>query len=176
MSTARKLIARDQSAVESPTVVSRGDELPAAKYVAGGVPTITDLIQRSGGRTVIASAKTVGLCWIDMLKCQALRSPSPIGAMPMPRASRSSGVRRFRVIFLCQSLPRLARSHLHIYNAMAGRPKRVTDLLWKDGVPPLSVIWLGEPDLTEHESALARHPRSLRSNRRMKIWLLFFRP
>src|SRR5262249_10051770 len=24
---------------------------------------------------------------------------------------------------------------------------------WKDGVPALSVIWLGEPDLTEHESA-----------------------
>jgi arylsulfatase A-like enzyme len=31
--------------------------------------------------------------------------------------------------------------------------KAVTDFLWKDGVPALSVIWLGEPDLTEHESA-----------------------
>jgi arylsulfatase A-like enzyme len=29
----------------------------------------------------------------------------------------------------------------------------VTDVLWKDGVPALSVIWLGQPDLTEHESA-----------------------
>ncbi len=24
---------------------------------------------------------------------------------------------------------------------------------WKDGVPALSVLWLGEPDLTEHETA-----------------------
>jgi arylsulfatase A-like enzyme len=31
--------------------------------------------------------------------------------------------------------------------------RAVIDLLWKDGVPALSVIWLGEPDLTEHESA-----------------------
>jgi len=31
--------------------------------------------------------------------------------------------------------------------------KALTDLLWKDGVPTLSILWLGEPDLTQHESA-----------------------
>jgi arylsulfatase A-like enzyme len=31
--------------------------------------------------------------------------------------------------------------------------KALTDCLWKDGVPTLSILWLGEPDLTEHESA-----------------------
>src|SRR5438067_9471089 len=31
--------------------------------------------------------------------------------------------------------------------------KALTDCLWKDGVPALSVLWLGEPDLTQHESA-----------------------
>src|SRR5206468_3962892 len=36
--------------------------------------------------------------------------------------------------------------------------KAVTDFLWKDGVPVLSVIWLGEPDLTEHESAPGAPP------------------
>jgi arylsulfatase A-like enzyme len=36
--------------------------------------------------------------------------------------------------------------------------KAVTDLLWKNGVPGLSVIWLGEPDLTEHESAPGAPP------------------
>src|SRR5262249_36534410 len=45
--------------VESPTVVGRGDELSGGKYIS--VPTITELVQRAGGRTVIASAKTVGL-------------------------------------------------------------------------------------------------------------------
>src|SRR4029434_5756300 len=45
--------------VESPTVVARGDELSGGKYIS--VPTITELVQRTGKRTVIASAKTVGL-------------------------------------------------------------------------------------------------------------------
>ena len=31
--------------------------------------------------------------------------------------------------------------------------KSVTDFLLKDGVPTLSILWLGEPDLTQHESA-----------------------
>jgi len=31
--------------------------------------------------------------------------------------------------------------------------KALTDCLWKDGVPALSILWLGEPDLTQHESA-----------------------
>src|SRR6266545_5862836 len=31
--------------------------------------------------------------------------------------------------------------------------KALTDCLWKDGVPTLSILWLGEPDLTQHESA-----------------------
>ena len=27
------------------------------------------------------------------------------------------------------------------------------DVLWKDGVPAFSILWLGEPDLTQHETA-----------------------
>src|SRR5581483_3462899 len=46
-------------AVESPAVVSRGDELSAGKYIS--VPTIADLIQSAGRRTVMSSAKSVGL-------------------------------------------------------------------------------------------------------------------
>ena len=31
--------------------------------------------------------------------------------------------------------------------------KALIDVLWKDGIPAFSVLWLGEPDLTEHETA-----------------------
>jgi predicted AlkP superfamily pyrophosphatase or phosphodiesterase len=31
--------------------------------------------------------------------------------------------------------------------------KALTDVLWKDDVPALSILWLGEPDLTQHELA-----------------------
>src|SRR5213593_1923037 len=45
--------------VEIPAVVKKGDELSGGKYIS--VPTIAELVQRAGGRTVIATAKTVGL-------------------------------------------------------------------------------------------------------------------
>ena len=86
-------------------------------------------------------------CWIDTQTVGLRRT-----------VSRCSQVRRFRVTSLLPSLPRLARFHLHIYSAIAWTTKAVTDFLWKDGVPALSVIWLGEPDLTEHESAPGAPP------------------
>src|SRR5438874_4442688 len=45
--------------VELPAVVKKGDELSGGKYIS--VPTIPEIIQQAGGRTVIAAAKTVGL-------------------------------------------------------------------------------------------------------------------
>ena len=45
--------------VELPAVVKKGDEVSGGKYIL--VPTIAELVQHAGGRTVIASAKTVGL-------------------------------------------------------------------------------------------------------------------
>ena len=36
--------------------------------------------------------------------------------------------------------------------------KAVTDFLWKDGVPAFSLLWLGNPDLTQHESAPGAPP------------------
>src|SRR5204863_138134 len=42
--------------VENPAVVKRGDELSDGKYVSRS--TIAELVQRAGGRTVIASAKS----------------------------------------------------------------------------------------------------------------------
>jgi arylsulfatase A-like enzyme len=31
--------------------------------------------------------------------------------------------------------------------------KALMDVLWKDGIPAFSILWLGEPDLTQHETA-----------------------
>src|SRR6266567_3196837 len=45
--------------VEIPAVVEKGDELSGGKYIS--FPTIAEIVQRAGGRTVIATAKTVGL-------------------------------------------------------------------------------------------------------------------
>src|SRR4029077_8063937 len=56
--------------VELPPTVKKGDELSGGKYIAA--PTIADLVQRAGARSVIAAAKTVGLL-LD-------RHPNAVGA------------------------------------------------------------------------------------------------
>jgi arylsulfatase A-like enzyme len=131
--------------VETPTVVSRGDELSGGKYIS--VPTIAELIQRAGKRTAIASAKTVGL----LLDRNAGTGPGKDSA----------------TLFAGQLLPRdvltpmvaalgpFPSAHLQ---RDAWTTQAVTDFLWKSDVPAFSVIWLGEPDLTEHESAPGAPP------------------
>ncbi len=131
--------------IESQAAVSRGDEVSGGKFIS--VPTITELVQRAGGRTVIASAKTVGLL--------------------LDRHAGIGTAKNCVTLFAGQTLPRdvlipivaalgpFPSAHLQ---RDAWTTKAVTDLLWKDGLPALSVLWLGEPDLTEHESAPGAPP------------------
>ena len=143
--------------VEIPSVVSKGDDLSGGKYIS--VPTIAEFIQRAGGRTVIAAAKTVGL----LLGRHVPRGSSNPGASPLAegesmKARGSSSV----TLFAGKSLPGDALGSItdvlgpfpsgHVRQD-AWTTKAATDVLFKDGVPTLSILWLGEPDLTQHESA-----------------------
>jgi predicted AlkP superfamily pyrophosphatase or phosphodiesterase len=131
--------------IESQAAVSRGDEVSGGKFIS--VPTIAELIQRAGGQTVIAAAKTVGLL--------------------LDRHAGIGTAKNCVTLFAGQTLPRdvlipivaalgpFPSAHLQ---RDAWTTKAVTDLLWKDGLPALSVLWLGEPDLTEHESAPGAPP------------------
>ena len=130
----------DAIAVESPAVVKKGDQLSNGKYIS--VPTIAELVQRAGGRTAVASAKTVGLL--------------------LDRHAGIGTAKNCVTLFSGQALPGdiltpiiaelgpFPSAHLQ---RDAWTAKAVTDVLWKDGLPALSVIWLGEPDLTQHETA-----------------------
>jgi predicted AlkP superfamily pyrophosphatase or phosphodiesterase len=131
--------------VESPAAVSKGDELSGGKYIS--VPTITEIVQRAGGRTAIASAKTVGL----LLDRHAGIGPAKNSVTLFAGQTLPSGA--FAPVVT--ALGPFPSAHLQ-YDAWT--TKAVTDFLWKDDVPSLSVIWLGEPDLTQHESAPGAPP------------------
>jgi arylsulfatase A-like enzyme len=127
--------------VELLPVVNKGDDLSGGKYIA--VPTVAELVQRAGGGTVMAAAKTVGLL-LDR------------------KAGTNSGAKRSLTLFAGKSLPADLLSSIseklgpfpsaHLQQDI-WTTKALTDVLWKDGLPALSVLWLGEPDLTQHESA-----------------------
>jgi predicted AlkP superfamily pyrophosphatase or phosphodiesterase len=185
--------------VENPAVVKRGDELSGGKYVS--LSTIAELVQRAGGRTVIASAKTVGLLLdrqVAEVTTNANTSASPLveGERMKVRGSNTRDDQKAETLTLPSPLRRERRrnskSEIHSQPAfnsvtlVAGKSlpgdalapitdvlgpfpsghmqqdawttKAVTDFLLKDGVPTLSILWLGEPDLTQHESAPGAPP------------------
>ncbi len=133
--------------VEIPAVVEKGDELSGGKYIS--FPTIAEIVQRAGGRTVIATAKTVGLL--------------------LDRHVNPSHGKNSVTVFAGASRPRDALNP--IVHALGPFPpfgqitegdkwttKAFTEFLWKDGVPVFSLLWLGDPDLTQHGSAPGAQP------------------
>ncbi len=126
--------------VETPAVVKRGDELSSGKYIS--VPTIAELVQRAGGRTVIAAAKTVGLL-LDRHPDhgRTTNSVTLFAGKSLPSEILPS---------ITGTLGPFPSAHLQQDPWIT---KALIDFLWKDGVPAFSILWLGEPDLTQHESA-----------------------
>ena len=140
--------------VELLPVVNKGDDLSGGKYIS--VPTVAELVQRAGGGTVIAAAKTVGLL-LD--RKAGTNSGDGTGS------EDDSGTRRAKrslTLFAGKSLPADLLSSIseklgpfpsaHLQQDI-WTTKALTDVLWKGGLPALSLLWLGEPDLTQHESA-----------------------
>ena len=126
--------------VELPSVVKKGDELSGGKYIVA--PTIADLVQRAGARSVIAAAKTVGLL-LD-------RNPNDVGAKNSATLFAGNALPSAALDPITEKLGSFPSAHLQ---KDSWTTKALMDVLWKDGVPAFSVLWLGEPDLTQHETA-----------------------
>jgi arylsulfatase A-like enzyme len=130
--------------VELPSVVKKGDELSSGKYISA--PTIADLVERAGARSVIAAAKTVGLLLDRQVGVNRGGGAAPnrvtlFAGQCLPSATLAG---------LTEVLGPFPSAHL---DKDSWTTKALIDVLWKEGVPPFSVLWLGEPDLTEHETA-----------------------
>jgi arylsulfatase A-like enzyme len=126
--------------VELSPTVTKGDELSGGKYIA--VPTISDLLERVGGRSIIAAAKTVGLL-LD-------RHPNDVGAKNSATLIAGKALPSATLGPITEKLGPFPSAHLQ---QNSWTTKALTDVLWKGGVPAFSVLWLGEPDLTQHETA-----------------------
>ena len=126
--------------VELLSTVKKGDELSNGKYIT--VPTIAELLQGAGARTAIAAAKTVGLL-LD-------RHPNEPGANNNVTLFAGKALPNSALALITEKLGSFPSAHLQ---KDSWTTRALIDFLWKDGVPAFSVLWLGEPDLTEHETA-----------------------
>ena len=126
--------------VELPPIVKKGDELSGGKYIA--VPTVADLVERAGAPSVIAAAKSVGLL--------LGRRPNDAGANRSVTLFQGKALPDAAIDPITEKLGTFPSAHLQ---RDSWTTKALIDVLWKDGIPSFSMLWLGEPDLTQHQTA-----------------------
>jgi arylsulfatase A-like enzyme len=149
-------------AIEALETVRKGDETSGGKHVA--VPTIAEQLRAAGMETVTATAKTIGL----------LQDRHPFDSAAPVRLRSGQDFRSGQVLDVTRDKNCVALFSGEMLSAQALAPvvellgpfprsgyiqkdvwttKALTEIFWKDRVPAFSLLWLSEPDGTEHETA-----------------------
>jgi len=135
----------DSSATESLDVIRRGDALTAGHYIA--VPTVTELLQQAGVSTVVAGTKPVAIL-LDRFQRRTLPAAQEsvllYAGHTIPSSASAQAVKVNDKEFPAAATPNKSRD--------AWTTKALTDAFWKKGVPKFSVLWLSEPDASQHGS------------------------
>ncbi len=124
-------------------------ELPQselARYISA--PTIAEVVQGSGGWTAVAGSKPVAQ-FADRARSRsspaAKQSITIYRGKVWPISARKIIERTIGPIPLRKKFPNESED--------SWTTRALTDVLWKDGVPKFSLLWLSEPDLSQHEEA-----------------------
>lgn len=139
---------REPVEMQDEDAVRRGDLLTANHYIA--VPTLAEIVQRAGFRTAIACTKSVALLFdrsnvrdseaakesVDFYKGHML----PNSAMSLLEKGNDGKPFPAKISF-----PNIEQD--------AWTTKALTRGLWENDVPKFSVLWMSDPDYSQHESA-----------------------
>lgn len=130
--------------IEVPPTVRRGDEVSGGRYIAA--PTVAEILHARGWSTAIAGSKQVALLH-DRGRRPNDPESSPVlyeGAALPPAVELSlQPLGDFPPIPADQD--KVARD--------AWTTRALLSVLWKDRIPPYSLLWLAEPDFSQHATA-----------------------
>ena len=127
-------------------VIRKGDEVSGGKYLAA--PTVAEIVRAAGRKAVVAGSKSVAMLhdrkseWTTARRSELA---TVFAGAPMPQSLREAAEKLLGP-FLVRSSDTNARRNVFTTRAL-------TEILWRDGVPDYSALWLSEPDLTQHETA-----------------------
>jgi arylsulfatase A-like enzyme len=125
--------------------VTKGDSLREGKYL--GVPTIAETLQKAGFGTAVAGTKGVALFQdrgVERRSQGAKASINVFAGKTLPPAALKSIVDSLRA-FPKVDFPNIKQDEW--------TTRALTESLWKAGVPKFSLLWLSEPDYTQHHKA-----------------------
>jgi arylsulfatase A-like enzyme len=131
-------------------IIKKADELTGGKYIAA--PTIAETVRAAGRRTAIVGTKAVAFLHDRHAEWSSgsVKDFVRFAAAPMPVALREETVR------LLGSLITEPGNTSNQRNAYATRA--LTEIMWRDALPAFSLLWLSEPDLTQHEFSPGAEP------------------
>lgn len=127
-------------------IIKKGDEVTSGKYIAS--PTIAEMVRGTGKQTAIAGTKSVAVLHDRHAEWTTATSKNfliKFAAAPMPPSLRDETVRLLGPLL---TEPGQTSDQRNAYATRA-----LTEILWRDGVPAFSLLWLSDPDLTQHEYA-----------------------
>lgn len=127
-------------------LVKKGDEVTGGKYLA--LPTVAERVRAAGRSTAVAGSKSVAQLHDRKAEWTSARRSelaTVFAAAPMPRPLLDDIQRLLGPPLLASSDKNTARN---TYTTRA-----MTEILWRDGVPDFSTLWLSEPDLAQHDTA-----------------------
>jgi arylsulfatase A-like enzyme len=128
-----------------PAVIEKADRLSRGKYIA--TPTIAEIVRAAGRRTAIVGTKSVAFLhdrhgeWSS----GAAKDLVKFAAAPMPASLREETLRLLGPFATAPSKTDEPR------NSYATRA--LTEIMWRDGVPAFSLLWLSEPDMIQHDTS-----------------------
>jgi arylsulfatase A-like enzyme len=135
-------------ATEGMDAIRRGDLLTDGQYLA--VPTLAEILQDNGIPTIIAGSKPVALLHDRSNKKSSEAEKKSVLLFEGKTIPRSVG----------EGLPKVNDNKNWPSNATpnvaqdAWTTKSLTAALWKSKPPPYTLLWLSDPDKSQHESGV----------------------
>lgn len=128
-----------QVGMEALATVRRGDELTGGKYIR--VPTLAERVQAKNGKTAVVGAKPVALLHDRLPRRDDAFSPIWFVNGCLPEGLFGTLTNRFGTFPRAVS-PNVGRDTWAV--------RCLTEAFWQDAMPRYSVLWLSEPDFSQH--------------------------
>lgn len=125
----------------------KGDKLTDGKWI--NAPTLPQLARAQGLTTVVAGTKAVAMLWDRSIKDRSIDQPTLFEGKSIPSALLD------KILPEYGPMPPAMDTRYFANRSQDGWTTRVlTEKLWANGVPKLSVLWLSEPDFSQHGSGV----------------------
>ena len=121
----------------------KGDNLSDDAWIRAR--TLPELARAAGLKTAVAGTKGVAIIWDRSIRNRTLDQPTLFEGKSIPSALLDSILPDLGPL-----PPNVDWKHFTNQHQDEWTTRVLTEKLWADGVPPLSVLWLSEPDFSQH--------------------------